>query len=92
MQFDAKEFNKEPVNLNGNRFEGCTFNECELIFNGVGPVGLANCIFNNCKWTFQGPAADTVAFMKALYAMGGGGKELILATFKNIAPDIKVKH
>ncbi len=90
MIFNGKAFQKEPVTLNGSHFEGCTFNECELIYTGVGPVGLSNCTFNSCSWTLTGPASDTVQFMKALYQSGGGGKDLILATLKNIAPDIRI--
>ena len=92
MKFTNKPFKKETVNLNGNQFDHCTFINCELIFNGVGSVGLTNCSFNHCRWTFQGPAADTVAFMKALYSMGGGGKDLIVQTFNDIAPDMKLRH
>lgn len=92
MNFKKKTFKNEPVNLNGNSFDHCTFNNCELIFNGVGSVGLTNSTFNNCRWTFNGPAADTVAFMKALYSMGGGGKDLIVHTFNDIAPDMKFRH
>ena len=74
MKFKDHPFQDEPVNLNGNQFDHCTFNNCELIFNGVGSVTLTNNAFNDCKWIFEGPAADTVAFMKALYSMGGGGR------------------
>ena len=69
MKFERHPFKNESVNLNGNEFDYCTFDNCELIFNGVGSVGLTNNEFRNCKWTFEGPAADTVAFMKALYSM-----------------------
>lgn len=92
MKFDKKEFANEPINLNGNHFENCTFTKCEMIFTGVGPVGLVGCGFIECRWSFQGPASDTVAFMKALYDMGGGGKALIEATFKQIVPDVRFKH
>lgn len=92
MKFNGKKFNKESVNLNGNEFDHCTFNNCKLIFNGVGSVTLTNNSFNDCAWIFEGPAADTVAFMKALYSMGGGGKDLIVHTFNEIAPDMKFRH
>jgi hypothetical protein len=91
MKFENREFRKEKINLNGNEFDRCKFFDCELVFNGVGLVALTNNNFHDCRWTFEGPAADTVAFMKALYAMGGGGRELILATFNNIAPNMKLK-
>jgi hypothetical protein len=92
MKFEQREFRKERVNLNGNDFDHCQFFECEMVFNGVGNVGLTNCGFNNCRWTFEGPAAATAAFMKALYSMDGGGRDLILATFKDVAPDLKFRH
>jgi hypothetical protein len=92
MRFEDRRYGNELINLNGNDFRRCTFEGSEMIFNGVGPVGLVDCNFINCRWKFEGPASDTVAFMKELYATGGGGKELIVATFNNIAPSMKVKH
>jgi hypothetical protein len=55
-----------------------------MVFHGFGPVGLENCSFTNCSWHFSGPAANAVQFMTALYAMGGGAKDLIDATLANI--------
>lgn len=92
MKFNRKTFQNETVNLNNNEFDRCKFIKCELIFNGVGSVTLSHSTFTDCRWTFEGPAADTVAFMKALYSMGGGGKDLIVHTFKDIAPDVKFRH
>lgn len=92
MKFEKREFRNEPINLNGNQFDHVQFHGCKMIFTGVGGLGLTNCGFHECTWHFEGPAADTVAFMKAMYDMGGGGRDLILATFKNVAPDLKIRH
>jgi len=92
MKFEKREFRNERINLNGNEFDHCQFFGCEMVFNGVGAVGLTHNGFHECKWIFEGPAADTVGFMKALYAMGAGGRDLILQTFKDVAPDLKFRH
>lgn len=92
MRFANRDFRSERVNLNGNEFDHCQFHQCEMVFNGVGGVGLSHCGFHDCRWTFEGPAGDTVRFMKALYAIGGGGRDLILATFRDVAPDLKFRH
>lgn len=92
MKFENREFRDEAVNLNGNHFSGCKFINCQLIFNGVGAVGLVDIQFLNCRWIFDGPASDTVAFLKALYALGDGGRDLVLRTFNDVAPDLKLVH
>jgi hypothetical protein len=46
---------------------------------------MANCRFENVSWVFEGPAANTLAFLQALYhGMGEGGRKLVDDTFENI--------
>lgn len=79
-----KKFHDTTVVLDGSTFAGCTFDRCMLIFSGLLPVHLEGCGFNECKWSFSGPAANTVGFMSAVHAMGGGATQLIEQTFENI--------
>jgi len=43
-------------------------NTANMVFGGAGDVELVNNTFNDCRWTFNGAAADTVNFMTVLYA------------------------
>ena len=71
------------IQLDGGTFVGCTFESCELVFNGLMGATFVNCTFGkNIKWRFAGPASNTIDFMKALYQSGGG--ELIENTFRQI--------
>jgi hypothetical protein len=89
MRFEKQEFRNKRITLNGNEFDQCKFHDCEMVVTGVGSIGLTGNRFNNCRWMFDGPSLATVRFMKALYAMGAERRDLILSTFKEVAPDIK---
>ena len=75
-------FEGKTISLDGGSFYECHFKGCTLIFNGVLPVTMDACSFDDCKWQFSGPAQNTIGFMQALYA--GGAKDLIENTFLNI--------
>jgi hypothetical protein len=56
-----------------------------MIFGGTAIVRIAECSFNNVKWSFTGAAANTVSFMTAMYdGAGEGEKQLVEQTFNNI--------
>ena len=75
-------FTNETVVLDSNVYNNCTFNNCEIIFKGTAPVSLQGINFNDCRWTFDGPAGLTIEFMTALYQ--AGMTVLIDGTFENI--------
>ena len=84
MRFTSRDFTDETIELDGNQFPGCTFTGCQMRFRGDAPVVLDGCAFYGCSWELDGPAATTIAFLSALYAMGGRTRELVEATFENI--------
>jgi hypothetical protein len=55
------------VVISGQRFERCTFVNCELVFDGR-PTQLIENTFDGCHWTFEGAAADTLGFVSAMCA------------------------
>lgn len=83
MQYKDETFANQDVLLDGNSYINCKFRECKIIFGARGPVGLVDCNFNRCRWGFDGPAADTITFMAAMYAVPGM-KDVLEATFDNI--------
>ena len=91
MRFEKQTFTKERINLDYNDFDQCRFIECELVFNAVGSVGFTRNAVDGCRWTFEGPAAATASFMKALYGMGADGRKVVLTTLRNIVPDLKIQ-
>ena len=78
-------FDNDKVTLDGNSFDHCTFNNCEMIYGGAGSVTLSNSNMNNVTWHFVGNAGNTMTFLKMLTdAMGDGGNEMILNSFPGV--------
>jgi hypothetical protein len=69
------------VVLDGNAFIGCHFVDCTLVYGGGTPPTLVGGSFLRCSWVFEGPAANTLAFMRGLHAAEGGLRKVILDTF-----------
>lgn len=79
-----KAFKNTVVVLDGNEFEGCTFDACTLEYEGSEAVALTGNTVTNCQWAFKGAAANAVQFMGALYQSGAQGALLVEATFNQI--------
>jgi len=75
-------FTKIKIALDGAHFDNCKFERCILVYSGLLPVTLQSNSFSDCRWEFNGPAANTVGFMQALHK--GGAKELIERTLDAI--------
>jgi hypothetical protein len=80
---DAK-FTDEQIVLDGRTFDGCTFVRCELVFKGEAPTVLTNNSIVDCTWRFEGSAALTLAFLRAL--VDGGAADLVRNTLGVDAP------
>jgi hypothetical protein len=77
-------YNEATLFLDGSTFVGCNFSRCRFVYSGYLPFHFEKCGFNGCKWTFNGPAANTVAFMQSVYALGGDVAREIEKTFDEI--------
>ena len=63
-------YNHQTVSLDAGDFRDCEFSNCRLIYSG-GPLPRTdNCRFTDCEWALQGPAADTLAFLKIMWSVG----------------------
>ena len=83
MLMKNKKIRNTSISLDGGTYENCDFDNCELIFSGYLPVHLSDCVFGSgVKWSFAGPANNTVAFMRAIYAQGA--TVLVENTFEQI--------
>lgn len=77
----GKQYNGDTITIDNINYKDCVFLNCNLVFNG-GPVGLEYCQFDNCKWSFSGHAATTLAFLSKIYSQGS--QMLVEQTFDNI--------
>ena len=89
----SKTFKNQDVMLDGNHYDDCKFESCTFVYAAADAFGLSNNhITGNTNFRFTGAAANTLATMKAIYSMGDFGKDVILKSFQDIAPDIKNLH
>lgn len=78
-------FQGESIELDGEEFIKCSFEECEIVYAGGEGPRIVNCSFSRCSWKFDAAAARTISFMRAMYhGMGGAGRQLIEDTFETI--------
>lgn len=85
MHITDQTFTNDEIQLDGNRFEHCTFRGCRMIFKAEAPVGLVHCHFENVSWHFIGAASLASDFIKGMTeATGDYGKALLINTFPAI--------
>ena len=64
-------FNHETVTLDGEEFSDCEFRDCRMVYAGGPPPVFQSCRFDDCEWKFEGSAANTLAYLKVVWAVGG---------------------
>lgn len=85
IKYSDNRFENMTVRLDGCQFISCKFISCNLEYSGLGQVSLVQCEFDNVKWSFTGPAKNTLQFLRGLYhGMGEQGRQLVDITFNNI--------
>jgi hypothetical protein len=81
----GRKFEKDNVEIDNKRFVNCTFNNCNLIYNGLGPTSFSKCTFHNSIWSLNKYASNTLGFMRAMYhKMGPEGRNMVEGTFDRI--------
>ena len=63
--YDSCVFEGARVELGGAPYHHCTFRQCLMVIDGR-PVELDGCTFDNCSWTFEGAAGNSIAMLKYL--------------------------
>ena len=79
-----KTFRNERIELHGRSFHNCTFENCELVFDGDRPPTLKDNRFVDTIFEFTGAAVRTLYLLSNIYHAGDGGKEVIEQTFSGI--------
>ena len=80
-----KQFNGGEVVLDGEQFSGCTFTRCRIIYRASTPATVAGNTFEACGYEFEGPAANTIHFLRDLYhGTGPHGPKLVEQVFEGI--------
>ncbi len=84
MNFVDQTFENERIELHGKAFRDCTFNNCELVYDGDRSPTFNNNKFIDSVFVFTGSAVRTLYFLGNIYHAGEGGREVIDQTFKDI--------
>ena len=79
---DQVSYHHETVALDGEAFSACEFRSCRLIYSGGEPPRFDACRFEDCEWKLEGPAALTLAHLRAMW--NAGAKAPVQAMIKDI--------
>lgn len=84
MEHRSKTFKNERVELGGQTFHDCTFDHCELVFNGDRSPTFKDNRFVDSVFVFVGSATRTLYFLSNVYHAGDGGREVIEHMFSDL--------
>ncbi len=84
MNFKDQTYNNVEIEIDGNHYENCTFNNCRLIYRGGALPIMANCKQIGGGYDFDDAALRTIDLMNQLYNAGTQGREMIERTIKAI--------
>lgn len=68
--YERQTFTNEEIVLDGNRYVGCVFNRCVLIYTGGELPNLERCKFNSTRIQLDGAAQQTLSYMRMLSSAG----------------------
>jgi len=63
-------FSNEDITLDDNRFVGCTFNQCRLVYRGGELPTFVRCEFEGVSIQLEDSAFSTMQYLGALYQSG----------------------
>jgi hypothetical protein len=55
----------DEVAIDGNEYDGCTFNQAVLVYSGGAHPSFHNCALNGCTVRFSGAAERTLRLMRS---------------------------
>jgi hypothetical protein len=84
MDYKNRLFENERVELSENRFHGCTFRNCELVYRGEPSPTFQDNEFIDSTFVFRDAAIRTLYFLSNIYHAGEGGQEIVEQTFDDI--------
>ena len=87
MNYQNQTFKDERIELSGKFFHGCTFDHCELVYDGDRPPTFSDNAFVNSVFVFTGAATRTLYLLSNIYHAEGSGKDVVEQTFAAIRGD-----
>jgi hypothetical protein len=72
MRFMARHvtraFHDETVHVDAQTFIDCEFRSARMIYGGGELPTFDGCAFEQCEWSFEGPAARTLEYIQTLFS------------------------
>jgi hypothetical protein len=81
IEIEGTTYTRTRLVVDNQRFENCTFNECVLEFDALGPCQFVGCDFNDSPFTLGGAAAQTLKFISEVYKVS---PQIVEATFDRV--------
>ena len=79
-EYHGKHFENTTEELDGNKYDMCTFSGCTCIYRGGAIPIFSGCRLDRCEWRFEDAARRTLDLLRGMYSgMGPGGRQLIEA-------------
>lgn len=72
------------VSLDGSSFRNCRFKNATLVYSGLGGAQLSGCSFEGVEFEFAGPAANTLALLRAMSMPRSGLSGFVKASFPQL--------
>ena len=77
MKHTGKTFKSQALRLDGVEFYGCTLDDCDLVYAGGLPPSIVDCSVRNCRFTFEGPALNTLILLKGMASPGSAFQDFV---------------
>lgn len=81
MRHEGEDFVQEEVELGGNKFLDCTFEDCRLLYDGSPGVRIEDCSFEETRLELTDEAGNTLSFLQNLYHGFGEDGQLVVENF-----------
>jgi hypothetical protein len=83
-RFEGQEF-EGRVPVDGHEFVACTFMNAVLVYSGGDPPSFRGCILREWRFAFEGPAGNTVNFLRSMAPPTSGFSDVVRQTFPDLA-------
>lgn len=80
----GKTFRNARIDLHGKTFHNCSFEHCELVYDGDRPLTLKDNEFTDTTFVFTDAATRTLYLLSNIYHSGEAGREVVEQTFAQI--------
>jgi hypothetical protein len=83
-RFVGQAFGREIVDIDGAEFLECEFRSTTLRYSGGEVPHIMRCRFSDTRFAMEGPAARTLAFLRAMASPGSGVQRVVRETFATV--------